>query len=121
MVKGPPRLTLDQLMVVKLFEICDRMAEQTPDGTFKSGTISVTDKVSEIVGALLSISFHSDGVDDVYIWANEEPNKVPWVVGDAPVKINENLKIDFKKKTGNVVYLLCKPGESATVRYWKIA
>jgi len=119
--EGPPRLSLDQLMVMKLFELCDRMAEQTPDGTFKSGTISVTDQVSEIVGAILKISFRNDGDDDVYIWSNEEPAKKPWLVGDAPIKKKEGAHIDFKKKTGNVVYLLCQSGKTASVRYWKIA
>lgn len=119
--EGPPRLEPFQVMVQKLFEICDRMADRTPDGPIRSGVIPVTDKVNTIVGSILHIDFHSDGPDDVYIWSNENQFRIPWQEGDAPLKDGESLPIDFEKKTGNVIYLICKAGKTASIRYWKIA
>lgn len=118
---GPPRLSPEQVIVAKLFEICDRMAEQVPEGPIRSGVIPVTDKVNSIVGSILHIDFFSDGPDDVYIWTNENQFRIPWQEGDAPLKRGESLPVDFHKKTGNVVYLICKAGCTASVRYWKIA
>jgi len=118
---GPPIINSDRLVIQKLYEICDRMAEQTPDGPIRSGVIPVTDVVNSIVGSILSIQFQSDGPDDVYIWTNENQFRKPWQEGDAPLKIGEPLKVDFNRKTSNVVYLICKPGCTASVRYWKIA
>jgi len=117
--EGPPRLSPDQLITIKLFEIADRLADQAAEGHLTSGTTSVGTDVKEIVGAMLSISFHSDGPNDVYIWTQEASTRKPWMVGDAPLKSGEDLSIDFKAKTGSVVHLRCETG-TCTLRYWKL-
>ena len=118
-IVGPPRLEPDQLIVIKLFEIADRLADQAAEGYLTSGTVTVGTDTKEVIGAMLSISFHSDGPNDVYIWTQEPPTRKPWLVGDAPLKSGEDLSTDFRSKTGNVVYLRCETG-TCTLRYWKL-
>ena len=117
--KGPPRLTLDQLIAVKLFEIADRLEGMTPVGYLRSQQIIITNQTLTLA-SIQTFSCINDGPDDVYIWANEDATRVPWEAGDAPLKINERLEPAFKYTVGNIVYLRCKPGQTASVRYWKL-
>ncbi len=126
MVEGPPRLSPDQLTVMKLFEIADRLAEIAPPvGIVRSfGALTADDNSRSIAGAMRSASIYNDGAQDVYIWANEDENREPWRVGDAPLAPGEKLDLDFKGfhyglyAYGRKIYYRCRPGESTTIKGW---
>ena len=122
MAEAPPRLTADQLMVMKLFEIADRLAETAPPlGIIRSfGSLVADNTTRAIVGAMRSISIYNDGVQDVYIWANEDEQREPWEMGDAPLAAGEKVEFDFKGSPGGAIYYRCKPGESTTIKGWQL-
>ena len=126
MAEGPPRLTADQLMVMKLFEIADRLAEiAPPTGIIRSfGSLVADNTTRAIVGAMRSVSIYNNGVQDVYIWANEDEHREPWKEGDAPLASGEKVEFDFRGmrggSPGNRVYYRCKSGESTTLKGWQL-
>ena len=126
MAEGPPRLTADQLMVMKLFEIADRLAETAPPaGIIRSfGSLLADNTTRYIAGAMRSVSMYNAGTQDVYIWANEDEHREPWKEGDAPLASGEKLEFDFKgmrgDSQGNRVYYRCKVGESTTIKGWQM-
>ena len=126
MAEAPPRLTPDQLIVMKLFEIADRLAEIAPPvGIIRSfGSLFADNTTRSIAGAMRSISIYNDGVQNVYIWANEDEYREPWKIGDAPLASGEKVEFDFKgmrgDSPGNRIYYRCKAGESTTIKGWQM-
>lgn len=128
MVEGPPRLSPDQLTVMKMFEIADRLAELAPPvGIVRSFGALVADNSSRaIVGAIRAICIYNVGTQDVFIWANEDEQREPWGVGDAPLRPGERLDIDFKGFHyalyiyGRRIYYRCRLGESTTIKGWQL-
>ena len=126
MSEAPPRLTADQLMVMKLFEIADRLAETAPPkGIIRSfGSLLADNTTRFIVGAMRSIAIYNNGVQGVYIWANEDEHRKPWNEGDAPLASGEKVEFDFRgtrgDSPGNRIYYRCKPGESTTIKGWQL-
>ncbi|MBU1173361.1 MAG: hypothetical protein KKD44_27655, partial [Proteobacteria bacterium] len=61
--------------------------------------------------------------NNVYIWQDSEEtnqNREPWLDGEVPLQLNEQLELPYRAKTSGIVYLRCKSGESAAVRYWRL-
>lgn len=106
------------LIVAKLSEIADRLADLSTDGFVTSGSINVTTETTEIVGAVSSITLINDGDSDVFLWTKEPESRKPWVMRDAPLKKGEKLDINFKSRQGGIIRLRCQSG-TATVRYWR--
>jgi len=79
--------------------------------------VTVTEEWSEIVTTEPWISFYlfNDGPDEVYLSVNK---KVPIEKIESPLEKGEDFNMDAKKPVINAVYLICKPGKSATVRMW---
>jgi len=126
MAEAPPRLTADQLIVMKLFEIADRLAETAPPvGIIRSfGSLPADNTARTIVGAMRSISIYNDGLQNVYIWANEDEHRETWSEGDAPLASGEKVEFDFRgmrgNSPGNRIYYRCKAGESTTIKGWQL-
>jgi hypothetical protein len=107
---------------MKLFEIADRLAETAPPkGIIRSfGSLVADNTTRYIVGYMRSIHIYNAGAQDVYIWANEDEHREPWLEGDAPLAAGEDIDIDFKANKDNKVYYRCKPGVSTTIKGWQL-
>jgi hypothetical protein len=141
---GPPRLRPDQLMVAKLFEIADRLADQGALGHLTTKTITVGTEWTEIVGAWLACDLYVDpGSSDVYVrLITEESGDLserPWETGEAPLRAGEHLPIRLGARTymrrqvltlegmqeeviqaSPSVWMICQAG-TATVRVFKLS
>jgi len=86
-------------------------------GIIDSRKVTVTEEWSEVRSIEPWISFYlfNDGPDDVYFSPNQ---KVPIEEIEAPIKSGESFQMDARKPVIEVVYLICKPGKSTTVRMW---
>lgn len=125
------RLDPQQLIVQKLFEIADRLADQVAIGIIRSETITVGTSWTAVVGAWFSATIYNDGDSDIYMrLVTPEVGDLsgrPWEDGEAPLKKSESLAMDLKGRGYKVnggkysptIWMICKT-DSAIVRVFKL-
>ena len=125
------RLDPQQLVVLKLFEIADRLADQVAIGIVRSETITVGTEWTAVVGAWVSATIYNDGTSDIYVRmvAPEfgDLSGRPWEDGEAPLKSGDGLPLDLRGRSYKVdggkysptIWMICKTG-SASVRIFKL-
>lgn len=92
--KAPPRLPPEQLMVVYLDEIASRLADQAAEGKLQSKSFTVGTNWYTLETAWMAVTIFNDGDNDVYIRL-DDMSTYPWQEGEAPLKANENIRIDL--------------------------
>jgi len=123
---GPPRLTADQLIVMKLFEIADALALREPKGFFESEIITVgTEWVETSFGPSISCSMINKGPSQVYIrmWDREHgegdpgPGELPWVRNQAPIDVGMPIMFNVATLKAVRMWLICKSGTTKVYKY----
>ena len=96
----------------------------------KKYRLEVTDQVMEINADKIptmpwnSVSIYNDGANPIHIYINEVAgelvtnNLLQLVVDDPPIKVGETYTFDMRAPKIQKVYLICDPGNSATVRIY---
>jgi len=89
---------------------------RVPRGFVDSMKVDVTAEWSKIqaVEPWFSIYLWNDGTGDVYV----SINRVVTIEDLAPIKGGKSFNVDMEGRRIRVVYLVCKPGETAAVRMW---
>lgn len=93
---------------------------EKPVGNLIDMNVSVTDQITELYEQKdefpwTSCSVVNDGSGGVYVVAND------WKQPVAPIPPRESLDIDLKARGAlKRLYLLCPPGETATVRIYAL-
>ena len=138
MGKVPPRLSPEQMMVTLLDEIAGRLEDLGSEGSLKSKIVTVGTTWHQEIGAWKTCHIYNGGPDDIYIRLDDMSTS-PWVEGEAPLKINEDISIDLKARGykpqavegpaglrmlplrmgSPVVCIICKTG-TAEVRMFKL-
>lgn len=95
--KQPPPQLASDLMVIKLFEIADRLADQVPEGKLTSYSFTIGTDWKSIQPAWLSATIFNDGEADVYVRLDDMSTN-PWEMGEAPLKKGEKIILDLKAK-----------------------
>jgi len=85
------------MVVIKLFEIADRLADQAADGTLNSRSLTVGTTWQTLETAWLAATIFNDGDANVYIHL-DDVHTTPWSVGEAPLKKGEQISIDLRAK-----------------------
>ena len=125
---GSLKQSLEEVMVQKLFEIADRMADQAAKGVLRSQSFTVGTEWFSIIGAWLSCTIYNNGSSDVYLRLGDDLAGRPWELGEAPLKSGESMNIDLVAKThdperGRVssptIWFICQTG-TATMRIFKV-
>lgn len=140
--QGPPRLKPDQLVVAKLYEIADRIADQAASGQLSTETITVGTEWTAIVGNWVACDLYVDsGSEDVYVRLVGETGSLegrPWQTGEAPLRAGEHLPVRLGAKKYSAkdvltlegwkqeivaesptIWMICQSG-TATVRAFKL-
>jgi len=119
--EAPPRLTADQLITMKLFEIADRLAEtnemlakRVPEGVIYPITFTASTIARRIV-LIFSATIYNDGVADIYILETDRNISSD----DTPLKSNESISIDHKERGQYPHYVKTLTG-TATVRIFAL-
>lgn len=94
--QGPPQLGSD-LVVIKLFEIADRLADQVAEGHLTSRKLSVGTSWVTLETAWLSATIFNDGEADIYMRL-DDMSTLPWQEGEAPLKTGESILVSMKAK-----------------------
>lgn len=94
--KPPPQLSGD-MVVIKLFEIADRLADQAALGILNSKSFTVGTTWYTLETAWLSCTIFNDGDSDIYIRLDDMSTS-PWQMGEAPLKKGEQISIDLKAR-----------------------
>lgn len=131
---GPPRLKADQLMVMFLREIADRLADQTPQGKWESKEYTVGTDWMPITGGWRTATIYNDGDSDVYIRLDDLTGDKPWANSEAPLKKGENVSLPLGHRLHRlledpvagmidygspIIYLICQTG-TASVRVFRL-
>ena len=132
---APPRLDPQQLVVLKLFEIADRLADQVPRGKLSSKQFTVDTNWYHFEGGWIAADIFNDGDSDIYIkFEDEIGGDRPWQTQEAPLKKGESIRLDLRSKLHRVVddgvsgakdygpptlCFICQAG-TATVRAFKL-
>ena len=131
---APDRKVPWGFLLAKVAEVADRLADQASEGLLASKVIAVGTDWTPAFGGWLSASIHNDGDSDVYIRLDETSGPKPWVLGEAPIKKGEPLKLDLRARphrlrkegpAGTIdygsptIYLICQTG-SASVRVFRL-
>ena len=116
------KVTPEIMMIIYLDEIAGRLGELQekliPQGNLQPHTLSVTDSPQSIGGQdWMSATLYNDGDYDVYLF---DQYQMPRVGYDAPIKNGEGINIDFRSRVGTGKFIVCAPGESATVRIFRM-
>jgi len=85
------------MVVIKLFEIADRLADQAADGVLNSRSLTIGTEWRTLETAWLAATVFNDGDADVYIHL-DDVHTTPWSVGEAPLKKGEQIAIDLRAK-----------------------
>lgn len=130
------------LVVIKLFEIADRLADQAAIGVLSSKQFSVGTTWYTLETAWLAATIFNDGDSDIYIHLDDMSTS-PWAEGEAPLKKGEQIAIDLRARGhppppsdepeeegksrvaplrhgSPLLYFICKTG-TATVRAFRLA
>ena len=114
-----PKVTPEVMMIVYLDEIAgrlaelqDQLAEVTAEGFLNGRAISVTDNPVHIPIVARHLSVQNDGADSIYMLQY----KGKPLSGDAEIKKNGSLNLDFQTRKRRSFYFVCASGETATVR-----
>jgi len=124
MDKTQGKVTPEVFQSIMLDEIAGRLAKiqehlekQVASGYVVSTSVSVTDEPIEVnLGVWVKATLFNDGDDGVYVYNTRQmPN-----TRDAALKKGDSLPIDKGERTTDRFYLVCKSGETATVRIFYI-
>jgi len=120
-LKGP--VTPEVFMAIQMDEMVGRLAaiqehleKQVSHGFVVSREVSVTDSPTEInLGEWYKCTIYNDGADDVYPYNVRQQADTR----DAALKKGDSLPIEKGERNRDRFYLVCKAGETATVRlFW---
>ena len=116
-----PKVTPEVMMIVYLDELAgrvaevqDTLAEVLAEGTLKGVAINISDSPQIIPIIARHISIRNNGPNSVYV--NQDKTKP--MSGDAPIRINTALSIDFQTSRPRILYFICATGETAQVDYF---
>jgi arginine repressor len=119
--KDVQRLSPDQLTVMKLFEIADRLSElqallakRAPEGVIYPITFTASTTARKIT-LIFSATIQNDGAADIYILETDR-NLNP---DDVPLKSGETLSIDHKER-GQYEHWIRTSSGTATVRIFAL-
>ena len=107
-----------------LYEQLATMKDSIPD-LVRKYTFSVTDQVLELnednVPTLpwISMVLYNDGGSPVFIYVNEmdsQYTKLPGVVSETPLAVNDSFAIDFRSSKIKKLYLVCDNGGTSSIR-----
>jgi len=110
------------LIVQALFEIKDRLADQSANGVLVPTTHTIGTNWESITGNWMSCTIYNDGDADVYIRTEDRMHLGnPWDNNEAPLKKGESLILDLeaRKVAAPTLWFICQSG-TATIRLFKM-
>lgn len=131
---GKLKQPLDELVIQKLFEIADRLADQATQGKLASDEFTVGTEWCPVIGGWLNATIYNDGASDVYIRLEDLSGDKPWAMREAPLKSGESLVLDLEARPHRLmddpvagvvklgsptIWLICQSG-TATVRVFRL-
>lgn len=116
---APPIETVSLLQLAEdIGELVDLVSSQIPKGESPSFLKAITDRIKDVKSEYpfpwFSFTLHNYGDDSVFLGVNKKPITDP--VYSDEVKKDETRDVDMGAAKIDKIYLVCKQGETATVR-----